>query len=36
VLHGRYTFNAGTAGYVQTSDVYGVAGADAISFIPVR
>ena len=35
VLHGRYTFSAGTAGYVQTSDVSGVAGADAVKFVPV-
>jgi IPT/TIG domain len=36
VLHGRYTFNAGTAGYVQTSDVYGRAVADAVRFVPIR
>lgn len=36
VLHGRYTFNTGTAGYVQTSGVYGAAAADAVRFVPVR
>jgi hypothetical protein len=36
VLHGRYAFNAGTAGYVQTSDRYGTAAADAIRLVPVR
>jgi hypothetical protein len=35
VVHGRYTFNAGTSGYVQTSDVNGQAGADAVRFVPV-
>ena len=36
VLHGRYTFNAGTAGYVQTSDSNGAALADAIRLVPIR
>lgn len=35
VLHGRYTFSAGTAGYVQTSDAYGTAAADAVRFVPI-
>ncbi len=35
VLHGRYTFNSGTAGYVETSDVNGQACADAVRFVPV-
>jgi hypothetical protein len=35
VLHGRYTFNAGTAGYVQTSGANGTALADAVRFVPV-
>ncbi len=35
VLHGRYTFNAGTTGYVETSDVNGQACADAVRFVPV-
>jgi hypothetical protein len=34
VLHGRYTFNAGTAGYVQTSGQNGTALADAVLFRP--
>ena len=34
VLHGRYTFNAGTAGYVQTSGQDGTALADAVRFVP--
>lgn len=36
VLHGRYTFNAGTAGYVQASDSKGAALADAVRLVPVR
>jgi hypothetical protein len=36
VLHGRYTFNAGTAGYVQTSGQNGTALADAVRFVPIR
>jgi IPT/TIG domain len=36
VLHGRYTFNAGTAGYVQTSAANGTALADAIRFAPIK
>jgi hypothetical protein len=35
VLHGRYTFNGGTAGYVQMSDANGLAGADAARFVRV-
>jgi len=35
VLHGRYTFVAGTAGYVQTDDSSGAALADAVRFVPV-
>jgi hypothetical protein len=34
VLHGRYTFNAGTTGYVETSDANGSAGADAVRLAP--
>jgi hypothetical protein len=34
VLHGRYTFNAGTTGYVETSDATGSAGADAVRLVP--
>jgi len=36
VLHGRYSFNAGTGGFVQVSDVNGQAAADAVRFVPVR
>ena len=36
VLHGRYTFNAGTAGYVQASAQNGSALADAVRFVPIR
>ena len=32
VLHGRYAFNAGSAGYVQVSAVNGQASADAVRF----
>ena len=35
VLHGRYSFNAGTGGYVQLSDANGQADADAVRFVPV-
>ncbi len=35
VLHGTYSFNAGTSGYVQVSDVNGQACADAVRFTPV-
>ena len=35
VLHGNYSFNAGTGGYVQVSDVNGQACADAVRFVPV-
>jgi hypothetical protein len=34
-LHGRYTFNAGTGGFVQTTDANGQASADAVRFVPV-
>lgn len=33
-LHGRYTFNAGTDGYVETNDSAGLAIADAIRLVP--
>lgn len=36
VLHGRYTLNAGTAGYVQTSGQDGTALADAVRFVPFK
>jgi hypothetical protein len=36
VLHGRYTFNAGTAGYVQTSGENDTALADAVRFVPIK
>jgi Divergent InlB B-repeat domain len=36
VLHGRYPFNAGTTGYVQTDDSSGLALADAVRFVPVQ
>ena len=36
VLHGRYPFNAGTTGYVQTSDSSGAALADDVRFVPVQ
>lgn len=35
VYHGRYTFGAGAAGSVETSDVNGRASADAVQFVPV-
>jgi hypothetical protein len=35
VLHGRYAFTAGTAGYVEVSSVNGQAAADAVRFVPV-
>ena len=35
VLHGRYSFNAGTAGYVQVSDSAGQAAADAVRWVTV-
>jgi subtilisin family serine protease len=35
VLHGRYAFHAGTAGYVQTSGASGQAAADAMRWVPV-
>jgi hypothetical protein len=34
ILHGRYNFNAGSAGYVQVSDQNGQAAADAVRFVP--
>jgi hypothetical protein len=34
VLHGIYGFAAGTAGYVEVSDINGQAGADAVRFVP--
>lgn len=34
VLHGRYPFNVGTTGYVETSDANGSAGADAVRLVP--
>lgn len=33
-LHGRYTLNAGTSGYVQVTDTGGQANADAVKFVP--
>ena len=35
VLHGRYTFNAGTGGFVQVNGSAGQAAADAVRFVPV-
>jgi hypothetical protein len=35
VLHGRYSFAAGTGGYVSVSDANGQAAADAVRFVPV-
>ena len=35
VLHGQYTFNAGTGGYVQASAANGQAAADAVRWVPV-
>jgi hypothetical protein len=35
VLHGRYSFTAGTAGYVQASSANGQAAADAVRFVLV-
>ena len=35
ILHGRYTFDAGTGGYVETDDSTGAALADAVRFVPV-
>jgi len=35
VPHGRYMFDAGTAGYVETDDSRGAALADAVRFVPV-
>ncbi len=34
VLHGRYAFNAGKLGYVETNDSNGQATADAVRFVP--
>jgi Divergent InlB B-repeat domain len=36
VLHGRYSFGVGTSGYVQTSDIFGRATADAVRLVPVQ
>jgi hypothetical protein len=36
VLHGRYSFGAGTSGYVQTIDIFGQAAADAVRLVPVK
>jgi hypothetical protein len=35
VLHGRYTFNAGTGGSILVSDSAGQAAADAVRLVPV-
>jgi hypothetical protein len=35
ILHGRYTFNAGTTGYVEASGANGNASADAVRLVPV-
>jgi hypothetical protein len=35
ILHGQYTFEAGTGGYVETDDSSGAALADAVRFVPV-
>jgi hypothetical protein len=34
-LHGRYTFNAGTAGFVQVTDSAGQAAADGVRLVPL-
>ncbi len=34
VLLGRYTFNAGSTGYVEVSDASGLANADAVQLVP--
>jgi len=34
VLHGTYSFNTGTGGYVYTTDASGQACADAVRFVP--
>jgi hypothetical protein len=34
VLHGRYNFNTGSAGYVEVRDTSGQAAADAVRFVP--
>lgn len=36
VLHGRYNFAAGQAGFVTTSDANGQSAADAVRFVPVQ
>jgi hypothetical protein len=36
VLHGTYSFDAGTTGYVEVSDTNGRAGADAVRLVPVQ
>jgi hypothetical protein len=33
VLHGTYTFSAGTGGYVETASVNGQVSADAVRFV---
>jgi hypothetical protein len=33
VLHGRYSFNVGSAGFIQVSDANGQAGADAVRLV---
>ena len=35
VLHGRYNFSVGPAGYVEVSDANGQAAADAIRLVPL-
>jgi Carbohydrate binding domain/Cellulase (glycosyl hydrolase family 5) len=35
VLHGTYSFVAGSAGYIEVSDSNGLAGADAVRLVPV-
>jgi Glycosyl hydrolase family 10 len=35
VLHGTYSFVAGTTGYIEVSDSNGLAGADAVRLVPV-
>lgn len=35
ILHGNYSFNAGTSGYVEVSDANGQASADAVRFVPL-
>jgi hypothetical protein len=35
VLHGQYTFGAGTGGFVQVTDASGQAAADAVRWVRV-